>query len=143
MDVLSIERRKSVLYAVTEALATANLAFLIENPGIPRLYQVAPKYKLKLRPFQIDGWSDLITVYSRKAGDCKDFVAIRLAEERKDGNLQCVPWITHQMVRDPRSGDQIAAYHVQLACGGKLEDPSSLLGMPRGITYDALKRVFV
>lgn len=142
-DHLEIERRKTVLFGITEALALADLQWLIQFPGTPRLYQVAPRYDLKVRPLQIDGWSDILTVYTRKAGDCKDFVAIRLAELRKDGNIQAVPYVTHQVMRDPATGQQIVAYHVQLACGGKLEDPAGLLGMPRNITFEALKRVFV
>lgn len=142
-DHISIEHRKSILFDMTNTLALANLAWLIENPGTPRLYQVVPKYDLKVRPLSIDHWGDLLTVYRTKSGDCKDFVAIRLAEMRKAGNIQAVPYVTHKSLRNPISGQRYEVYHVQLASGGKLEDPSALLGMPQSISVNALERVFL
>ena len=142
MDHLAIERRKTVLHGMTEALALANLQWLIENPGTPRLYQIAPRYDLKVRPLKIDGWSDLLTVYARRAGDCKDFVAIRIAELRKDGQIQAFPYVTHRSLRNPYTGEQIEAFHVQLLNGRDVEDPAAAFGMPKNLSFADLKRIF-
>lgn len=138
----SIERVKAIIYGGTEFLAFCNLEWLIENPGTPRLYQIAPKYDLKVRPLAFDAWYDLVRVYELRQGDCKDFVAIRLAEERKAGNIQCSPFVTHKDIRDPATGEIYRSFHVQLMNGRQLEDPALKLGMPTDISLQDIRRLF-
>jgi hypothetical protein len=141
-DTLSIEDRKGVLTAGTEWLAFVNLRFLRSHPSTPRLYQIAPKYDLKVRNLGFDRWADVVKVYSDKSGDCKDFVAIRMAEELLLGNFQCRPFVTHKEIRDPRNGELYQSFHVQLACGGQIDDPAAKLGMPRNVSIDQIRRLF-
>lgn len=136
MDSLPLERRKAVLWGLTNFMAAANYQFLCEHPGTPRLYQVAPRYMLKVRPYKLDAWADLPTVYAQRGGDCKDFVAIRCAEEWRNGNAQAVPLVTYKRVGN------VEVFHVQLFSNGTIEDPSELLGMPKTISPAQLAGIF-
>lgn len=140
MSYLSNERRRNVLLGLCEALSYANYQWLEERGAMP-LYSLAPRYELKVRPLAIDFWSDIPRVIEKGSGDCKDFVAWRVAELRKSGVGQAVPYVTYGVVRGPRGGE-IVVWHVQVAVGPKIEDPAALLGMPTKIGYETLAGLF-
>jgi len=139
MAYLSIERRANVLLGICEALCFANYQWIEERGAMP-LYSIAPRYDLKVRPLGIDIWADIPTVIADRSGDCKDFVAWRVAELRKQGVGQAVPYVTYSVARGP-SGT-IVVWHVQVAVGPKIEDPAALLGMPKSIDYETLSGLF-
>lgn len=141
MDHLSVERRSNILLGLCEALAYINYQWLEERGAVP-LYQIAPRYDLKVRPFSIDFWDDIPTVVANGGGDCKDFVAWRVAELRKQGIGQAVPYVTHTITRNPNGRGAIVVWHVQVAVGPQIEDPATLLGMPDSVDYQALSRLF-
>lgn len=140
LDHLSIERRANVLLGACEFLCWVNYQWIEERGAMP-LYSIAPRYELKVRPMNIDYWDDIPTVVARRSGDCKDFVAWRVAELRKQGIAQAVPYVTYGVVRGPR-GQAIVVWHVQVAVGPKIEDPAALLGMPKQVDYDTLEGLF-
>lgn len=121
------------------ALAHINVRH-IQRYGLPLLYNtkvrwertrpfVAPECKGDVceRPERVDLWRDVLRVYSDGIGDCKDLVAIRLAECWTDGDHDAVP-VT---IRYPDAyGPGYDLYHVVLRHGdGTMEDPSKLRGM--------------
>lgn len=136
MDHLSDERQRNILLAGVDFLAYVNTQFLRAHPTAPKLYACNPQYIIKRRPMGIDGFSDIPTVIGRGAGDCKDFVAWRLAEYIIEGVHQAQPFITKKRIHD------IDCWHVMLQIGRREEDPSALLGMPAGIPYEELREAF-
>lgn len=136
LDALTVERQRNVYLALVYCLAQINLEFRRQNPGTPRLYSFKPKYIIKPRPHGIDEFSDLPTLIKYRSGDCKDFVAARLAELWQDGILQAMPYITMKRIGD------IDCWHVIVSIGPNLEDPSEILGMPKSLPYASLRAAF-
>lgn len=141
MELLPVNRRKNILWGLCEALAFANSQWLEEHPSTPPLYQLAPRYLLKVRTFSIDEWSDIPVVVERRTGDCKDFCAWRASELRRKGVPLVNFDILYKPMRGPK-GEVIELWHVRLLIGSEIEDPSKLLGMPSQVPFQALRGVF-
>jgi hypothetical protein len=140
LDGLPVDQRKGILAQMTSVLAFVNYQWIRKNPSTPRLFQIAPRYDLKARPLSLDFWDDLPTVYRNRAGDCKDFVAIRCAEEWIAGNTQAQPFVTHTVKSDGRK--KIDLFHVIMTCGPLYEDPAKELGMPTNVSFARLQSLF-
>lgn len=144
-DTLPLKARLIVLRRMLEALAQANYEFLRQNPNTPALYDWAPRYIIKSRPFSLDSWQDIPTTMERKTGDCKDFAAWRVAELYLKRNAKVGFHIKTQVVPDPVRGD-LVVYHIQVEGYDDRsrfvrEDPSKLLGMPTVVTPAQLQKV--
>jgi hypothetical protein len=79
------------------------------------------------KPEKADLWRDIQQVYRDLEGDCKDLVAIRLAERWLLGDVDARP----ETIRYPDAlGPGYDLFHVVLVHGdGTVEDPSAYLGM--------------
>src|SRR5688572_10784245 len=106
--------------AAVEGLAAINMSILrtlLEGgKDVPRLYEAAIRYRQpgKLR------WHTLADVYDLRKGDCKDLVAVRLAELRY---YDCEPATAH-VYETTRRGRWHA---VVMRADGSIEDPSHIL----------------
>jgi hypothetical protein len=121
-DELSHAWRRGILGALVEAIILADRAFLRDHPETPPLYQAGVRYL-----FNRDTWLDIPSVLARGSGDCKDFVAWRCAELRRDG-IMATPDVTVRT--EDRPSGRITIYHVRVRFpNGMLEDPSRMLGM--------------
>lgn len=121
-DQITKEDQASILKALMNALITVNLVWLREHKA-PAIYDAAPEYLIKPRPFAIDSWQDIPTTLAKKSGDCKDFVAWRCAELMAEGIYVCplVQW------------DGVL-FHFLVSYGtGRVEDPSDILGMDKAL----------
>ena len=128
---LPVGTRLSILHSLLNALTLENLGILYYN-NVPSIYQIAPKYKLKVA--DIDEWLDIPDIIKRKTGDCKDFACWRAAELMRQGE-SARPFIQYK-----KQGD-VDLYHIVVQRGnGQIEDPSKLLGMPSNINYNDIKR---
>jgi len=67
---LPVQRKQIVLRAALEFLITADWNYLLENPGMPSLYDAAPHYVLKVRPGGLDAWQDIPQTLHLGSGDC-------------------------------------------------------------------------
>lgn len=129
-DDLPVEPRLEILRGMLEALIVNNRVWLRRNPQCPPMYTVAPKYKLKVRPFGLDTWQDIKRTLMLGSGDCKDFACWRVAELREAGYPDVSPRI--KVSENPQTG--LVVYHIQVRQDLKLEDPSAILGMPPSIS---------
>jgi hypothetical protein len=145
-DTLPIKSRVIVLRRLLDALASDDIEYLIQNPNTPPLYEWAPKYKIKPRPYvpgsneQADIWEDIPALMRRGDGDCKDLAAARLAELYLAGYEPLGFFIKVQQLGD------LIVYHIQIEGFDKhglffREDPSKLLGMPTIVTPDQLSAI--
>lgn len=118
------------IYHLVWALVEINMDQLsIEtDPPIPPLYDSGVKYE-NVRHDENgnevdDFWQDIFTSYARKAADCEDLVAWRIAELRMRG-IDAKPYITQYLLPN---GDQ--KFHIRVVWpNGFIEDPSKILGM--------------
>ena len=138
-DTLPLRSRLVILRRYLDALAQANIEYLLQNPKTPSLYDIAPSYEIKKRPFSLDSWYDIPTILQKRSGDCKDFSAARVAELYLNFPGQPVGFhIKTQKVWDPTKRDELIVYHIQIEGfhRGRFirEDPSKLLGMPTAAT---------
>lgn len=132
-------RRIIVLRALLEAMCVANWQYLVANPWTPLLYDQRPSYALKTRAGERDVWQDLPATYALGIGDCKDLSCIRVAEMRAQGIADAVPFIRIANYVDPEGKrPPLLVHHVQVSTGGKVEDPSEILGMPKTVSYREL-----
>jgi hypothetical protein len=137
---LPTQRKQIVLRGFLEALVVADWNYLIENPGLPSLYEAAPQYVLKVRPMGLDSWQDIQRTLELGSGDCKDFACWRIAELRHAGYDDVYPHIKVSYHNDPRGVEPpMTVYHIQVRIHETLEDPSAILGMPAHVTYDQLR----
>lgn len=67
---LPTQRKQIVLRGFLEALVVADWNYLLENPGLPSLYESAPQYVLKVRPMGLDSWQDIPRTIELGSGDC-------------------------------------------------------------------------
>jgi hypothetical protein len=67
---LPVQRKQIVLRALLEALVVADWNYLLENPGLPSVYDIAPQYVLKVRPSGLDAWQDIPQTIALGSGDC-------------------------------------------------------------------------
>lgn len=138
-DTLPIDARVRILRRELDALTQANLEYLQLHPETPALYEWAPRYKIKPRPFvpaireQADIWQDIPSTMRRGTCDCKDCASWRAAELY---NARLGPVGFHIKVQ--QVGD-LVVYHIQVEGFDRngifrREDPSKILGMPTIVT---------
>ena len=136
-DTFPIAQRREMIRVIVEMLIAVNRTFLRLNPTTPPMYDVAPKYAMKVRPFGLDTWEDIPRVMQLGSGDCKDFVAWRVAELREAGYDDVAPRVI-SFERETSQGP-LVLYHVQVRIGIGVEDPSVILGMPKTMTAEQIK----
>jgi len=129
-DDLPLAARLEVLRGMLEALIINNRVWLRHHKDCPPMYQVAPRYKLKVRPFGLDTWQDIPRTLRMGSGDCKDFACWRVAELRERGFADVSPRI--KVGEDKKT--KLIVYHIQVRQDLKVEDPSAILGMPPSIS---------
>lgn len=120
---LDIAVRETVLRLLLEALIAENVAYLRAHPGTPTLRESGVRYAED--PPWREEWKDIPETFSRRAGDCKDLVAWRLAELRISGELAATARVSVFEV-GARVINHITVYRPD----GRIEDPSRELGMP-------------
>jgi hypothetical protein len=144
-DTLPIEDRLVVLRRQLHTLAETNCRWLKHNPSTPSLYEWAPRYQIKPRPYvpaigeQADIWQDIPSTMRRGTADCKDVAAWRVGELYNEG-YRVGFHIKVQQIAD------LIVYHIQVEGFNKdgrfcREDPSKLLGMPTAVTASELSRL--
>jgi hypothetical protein len=144
-DTLTVQRKQVVLRALLEALVVADWNFIWhrEQSGegvLPSIYEIGPRYVLKVRPAGIDSWQDIPRTLELGSGDCKDFSCWRIAELRHAGYDDVFPHIKVSTVPDPKGIEpDMTVYHIQVRVHETIEDPSAVLGMPTNATYDQLR----
>lgn len=123
---LPLEDRLTFLQLVVEALAIVDRAEMRTNPRVPRsLYRAGVAYVRDRDGDEV--WKDISRALSRHAGDCKDFVAWRLAELREAGEDDA----RVEALAETTPAGRID-YHVRIRrANGDIEDPSIALGMNR------------
>jgi hypothetical protein len=121
---LDIAARETVLRLLLEALVAENVAFLRAHPDTPRLHESGVHY-VEDPPWR-EEWKDIPETLSRKAGDCKDLVAWRLAELRVSGERGATARVNVYAI-GPRVINHITVYRPDVCTE---EDPSRELGMP-------------
>jgi len=137
---LPVQRKQIVLRAALEFLIVADWNYIIENPGLPSLYDFAPQYILKVRPSGLDSWQDIPQTIALGSGDCKDFACWRIAELRHQGFDDVYPHIKVTYHPDPRGLEPpMTVHHIQVRIHEQIEDPSLILGMPQHVTYEQLR----
>lgn len=138
-DTLSVPARKAVLMKALSTLAEANYHFLRER-GAPALYDWAPKYRIKARPFSLDSWQDIPSTMKKGTGDCKDFAAWRVAE------LYLAGYTVGFHIKVQKMPPDLIVYHIQVEGFNRdgrfvREDPSKLLGMPTHYTQEQIRAI--
>ena len=137
---LPVQRKQVVLRAALEFLIVADWNYILENPGLPSLYDYAPRYILKVRPAGLDSWQDIPQTIALGSGDCKDFACWRCAELRNQGYDDVVPYIKVSYHQDPQGREPVmTVYHIQVRIHDQIEDPSAVFGMPDQVTYEQLR----
>lgn len=112
--------------ATVEGLARVNRVWL-DYYNVPSLYQFAPRYHVPAAVAsgrERERWKDIPTVITERWGDCKDFVAWRLAELWKAG----IDARARSIVQ--RRGRQLLFHTYVEYADGRTEDPARTLGMP-------------
>jgi hypothetical protein len=74
-DTLPVQRKQVVLRALLEALVVADWNYIWhrEQAGeglLPSIYEIGPRYVLKVRPAGIDSWQDIPRTLELGSGDC-------------------------------------------------------------------------
>lgn len=109
--------------ATVEGLARIDQVIL-RHFNIPSLYVIAPRY-YHPPPSEPEEWKDIGAVIRDKKGDCKDFVAWRLAELWESGVLARAESVVS------RKGKRTMKFHTFIRYpDGRVEDPARKLGMP-------------
>jgi len=129
---LPLNVRLDALRLMLEALIGINRLWLRSN-RIPGLYQYAPAYKMKVRPFGLDTWQDIPRTILLGSGDCKDFACWRVAELREARVPDVSPRIKVKEVNG------LTVYHIQVRADLQVEDPSAILGMPPSVSEQEAK----
>lgn len=105
--------------AAVEGLALVD-AVILRYYVIPSIYSIKPAYRIAPK----ETWKDIGALLTDRWGDCKDFVAWRLAELRK----QNVNAWAESIVQ--REGNRLLFHTYIRFADGHLEDPARILGMP-------------
>lgn len=105
--------------ASVEGLALVD-SVILRYYNIPSIYTKRPKYRIAPK----ETWKDIGTLLGDGWGDCKDFVAWRLAELRKQG-VSCK---AESIVQ--RQGNRLLFHTYIRFADGHVEDPARELGMP-------------
>ena len=117
-----------------ETLTRTNVRYLRSHPRTPLLYRAPVEYQME--PIGAEHWADVPTVLGQGWGDCEDLAAWRAAELRLLGypNAYAFP-IELGMGPMVAGGPSVRLIHILVSRGGcdlsQVEDPSSILGMPR------------
>lgn len=117
-----------ILRFLLEALTYANVLYLRNNPETPSLYEAAPLYIKKSRPYGLDSWQDIPATLKRGSGDCKDFCSWRLAELiiANPPNVKTTSGDFLFQMQELSNGEQILHVVLRLE-NGQIEDPTKLL----------------
>ena len=124
--------RRGVLEFLLRALVAADIAWLLEHPETPNLYDSGVFYTEE--PDGQDDWLDIPECLERhaegRAIDCEDLACWRVAELRvRFGERHAKPHITVQDLPN-HAGQIVTTYHMSVQReDGSLECPSTLLGM--------------
>ena len=121
-DALDIALRETVLRLLLEALVAENVAYLRSHPDTPQLRDSGVRY-VEDPPWR-EEWKDIAETLSRKAGDCKDLVAWRLAELRLQGEVAATARVTVY-----EDGARVINHITIRRADGQIEDPSRELGL--------------
>lgn len=116
------------LQPMLDALTAINLRYLDAHPSAPSIYSGGVRYVAEL-PGR-EQWRDLPTILASGVGDCEDLATARAAELQARGvRARAVPRIVS---RRPNSvGGVSELIHIVVRHpDGRIEDPSSALGMP-------------
>lgn len=127
--------------ALVEGFATIDLDYLRRNPQAPKLYRSNLRYLWE--PWTIgangvitrppDIWRDYPAMIAAGVANCKDFVAVRLAELRLAGK-RVRPVVLETKLADGRSLFHVVVEWMDRAPGASgldnREDPSLQMGMP-------------
>ncbi|MFI5302123.1 MAG: hypothetical protein ACHREM_28870 [Polyangiales bacterium] len=127
--------RGKVLHDQVEVLITANRMLIraaaAKGTPIPRLYVVeGGQYVSPLGVRYVDTydeWRDVLSVARELGGDCKDLIAIDVAQLRELGE-QADPRIV--MIEDDAAPEQVIYHVLTERQNGTLDDVSKFLGMP-------------
>lgn len=127
-DVIPEGYKLGVLQSLLEGLTMANVAYLLQQPHTPNLYDAGIRY-LEEDP-GVDEWQDIPDTIARRFGDCEDLACWRVAELRvRGGEPRATREITVSDIPD-KSGRVVTTYHILVRHqDGTIEDPSRLLGM--------------
>jgi hypothetical protein len=138
-DGLDDNGRMIVVRALLETLTLSNWQYMKRHPETPLLYEARPRYVV--HPARGgDEWRDIAETFKRGAGTCKDFACIRVAELRMQGYEDVVPFIKLITYPDPKKRrPPLTLFHVLVRNGDEYEDPSSILGMPKNLSYAELR----
>jgi hypothetical protein len=121
-DALTDHAKIAALEQLLEALTAVNVAWLREHGETPWLYESGVRYQEE--PPGRDEWQDIPETLARREGDCEDLACWRLAELRVRSREDARPFVK-RTVYGPRT-----VYHVAVRRpGGRIEDPSRVLGM--------------
>ena len=132
-NLLPQDNRTNLVGLLVEALIGVNRKWLRRHPETPPFYQSRLVYQLKVRPFGLDRWQDIPQTMAMGGGDCKDFVAWRVAEMREQG----WPDVGPRIITKESGG--VIVYHVQVRIDTTVEDPSVALGMPTNMTAQQIR----
>ncbi len=139
-DEYTVEERKISLRSLCEHFITHNMIWLRKHRPFPALYDIGPRYVMKVRPNMLDAWQDIPQTIRLGSGDCKDFVNWEAARLRMEGIDDVYPYITDSTFEDQtgQGRPSVTLYHVRLRVHDWIEDPSAKLGMPSATTYDEI-----
>lgn len=105
--------------------------YLKHHPETPLLYESGVRYARE--PFGYESWPNIPVVLKRKAGDCEDLVAWRVAELRQHG-IPARPSWSYRELTGPQGDYRLYHIRVWIPAGygetnARFEDPSKELGM--------------
>lgn len=103
-----------------------NVDFLRENPRTVRLYESGVRYKAERPSFtHPEQWRMIPKVIEYGVGDCEDLACWLAAEFTVQRGIPAKPFWSREV-----SGRN-AVYHIRVRTrGGRILDPSKVLGMP-------------
>lgn len=116
------DRSQECLVILMDALAKVNVAYLIQHPNTPPLYESKVKYYFD--PNAPDPWQDIPSTIRKGYGDCEDLACWRIAEYRVKG-IDARP-----LIRWRKKPNGAYTYHALVRLpDGRTEDPSISMGM--------------
>jgi hypothetical protein len=127
-ETITDAKKFGVLQFLLEALTMADVAYLLDNPRTPDLYESGVRYLQE--PDGRDEWQDIPDTLARRNGDCEDLACWRVAELRvRYGEPNATRAISVSTLLDSK-GQPVTMYHITVVRqNGAHEDPSRKLGM--------------
>lgn len=117
-------RSEAALKSLLWALVKTNLHYLKDNPRTLPIYHSGVVYRRELD----EEWRDIPTLLEAGEGDCEDLSCWRAAELIFRKGIPARPMLS--LKRFNVGGTLRGLYHVRvLLPGGRIEDPSAVLGM--------------